>query len=222
MLVLSRKAGESVRLGDEIRITVISSSAGHVRLGIDAPIQVGVHREEVYQRIAAENVQASPASRSPAESSPRVENRHPDPEQIPVPDVLEFEGLPGFPEARRFALVDDDHGAPFAWLVSLEFRELAFVVAPPAWFFPDYDPRPSAHQLRAIGADGLDDVELWATATLTEGAATLNLAGPILVHRRTRHAVQAILDDERYSTKELLPARGPKGGEQQTDPRLRL
>ncbi|MCP3983640.1 MAG: carbon storage regulator CsrA [bacterium] len=59
MLVLTRRVGESVRIGSEIRITVISSAGGQVRIGIEAPGRVAVHREEVLDRIVAANVEAS-------------------------------------------------------------------------------------------------------------------------------------------------------------------
>lgn len=55
MLVLSRRPGESVRVGDEIKITLISVSPGQVRIGIVAPPRIGVHREEIYTEIAAAN-----------------------------------------------------------------------------------------------------------------------------------------------------------------------
>ncbi len=59
MLVLTRKAGESVRVGAGIRITVVSTSRGHVRLGIEAPERIPVYREEVYERIAEANRRAA-------------------------------------------------------------------------------------------------------------------------------------------------------------------
>lgn len=51
MLILTRRAGEAVRIGDEITVTVLGIKAGQVRIGVDAPKMVSVHREEVYQRI---------------------------------------------------------------------------------------------------------------------------------------------------------------------------
>ena len=51
MLVLSRRDGESIIIGDDITITVISSIKGQSKIGIDAPRNISVHREEVYNRI---------------------------------------------------------------------------------------------------------------------------------------------------------------------------
>jgi len=55
MLVLSRKPGESVTIGDEVRITVLSISGKQVRIGIEAPNDIAVHREEIYNKIAEES-----------------------------------------------------------------------------------------------------------------------------------------------------------------------
>ena len=54
MLILSRRPGESVKIGDEITVTVLSVKGGQVRLGFSAPPNVAVHREEVHERIKAE------------------------------------------------------------------------------------------------------------------------------------------------------------------------
>jgi len=61
MLVLSRKPGESVVIGDNVTVTVLSISGKQVRIGIEAPEDVSVHREEVQKRIDQEQKEAEPA-----------------------------------------------------------------------------------------------------------------------------------------------------------------
>ncbi|WP_455487742.1 carbon storage regulator CsrA [Haemophilus sp.] len=51
MLILTRKVGESVLIGNDISITILSVRGNQVKLGVDAPKEVSVHREEIYQRI---------------------------------------------------------------------------------------------------------------------------------------------------------------------------
>ena len=58
MLVLTRKLGENIRIGDSVKITVLEVRSGQVKLGIDAPPEVKVHREEIYARIQEENRRA--------------------------------------------------------------------------------------------------------------------------------------------------------------------
>ncbi len=61
MLVLTRKLGESVTIGDEVKISVIEIKGRQVRLGIEAPRHMTIHREEVYTKIQEENRRAASA-----------------------------------------------------------------------------------------------------------------------------------------------------------------
>ncbi|NLD94630.1 MAG: carbon storage regulator CsrA [Fibrobacter sp.] len=59
MLVLTRKLGESIRIGDNVVIKIVDLDGRHVKLGIEAPKSVSVNREEIYDRIQKENKEAS-------------------------------------------------------------------------------------------------------------------------------------------------------------------
>jgi carbon storage regulator len=59
MLVLTRKLGESIRIGDTITVKIVDLDGRHVKLGIEAPKNVSVNREEIYERIQRENRAAS-------------------------------------------------------------------------------------------------------------------------------------------------------------------
>ena len=54
MLILSRKVGETLMIGDEVTVTVLGISGGQIRFGVDAPKEVGIYREEIYVRIKSE------------------------------------------------------------------------------------------------------------------------------------------------------------------------
>ncbi|MGB4302536.1 MAG: carbon storage regulator CsrA [Syntrophomonadaceae bacterium] len=58
MLVLSRKKGQSIIIADNIEITVVEIGGDTVRIGVNAPREVAIHRQEVFDQIAAENQQA--------------------------------------------------------------------------------------------------------------------------------------------------------------------
>lgn len=62
MLILSRKPGDAILVGDGIRIVVVSAERGAVRLGIEAPADVTILREEIVQQIAEENRRAGEAA----------------------------------------------------------------------------------------------------------------------------------------------------------------
>ncbi len=51
MLILTRRPGETIRIGDDIRVTILTVRGKQIRLGIAAPVDVEIHREEIYKRI---------------------------------------------------------------------------------------------------------------------------------------------------------------------------
>ncbi|MEW4290176.1 carbon storage regulator CsrA [Rossellomorea marisflavi] len=59
MLVLTRKTGESIQIGDNIEIKVVSIQGDQIKLAIDAPKQIDIHRKEVYLSIQEQNTEAS-------------------------------------------------------------------------------------------------------------------------------------------------------------------
>ncbi|MFZ5775703.1 MAG: carbon storage regulator CsrA [Thermodesulfobacteriota bacterium] len=59
MLILARKTGDAIAIGDDITIRVLEIKGGQVKIGVEAPAEVAVHRQEVYQRIVEENKRAA-------------------------------------------------------------------------------------------------------------------------------------------------------------------
>ena len=59
MLVLGRRTGENIRIGDDIKVIVLEVRGGQIKLGIEAPLDVQVHREEIYERIQRQNRRAA-------------------------------------------------------------------------------------------------------------------------------------------------------------------
>lgn len=56
MLILTRRVGETLMIGDEVTVTVLGVKGNQVRIGVNAPKHVSVHREEIYERIKRENL----------------------------------------------------------------------------------------------------------------------------------------------------------------------
>ena len=75
MLVLSRQRDESIIIGDDIKITIVDIRGDKVRLGIEAPTSIPVHRQEVYEAIQRENQQSpdgGPSPAPPGRTRPRI------------------------------------------------------------------------------------------------------------------------------------------------------
>ncbi|MEM9174249.1 MAG: flagellar assembly protein FliW [Myxococcota bacterium] len=141
------------------------------------------------------------------------ESRRVGPIEVPASDVVTFEPLPGFPNRTRFVLMEHAPDSPLAWLVSLDDPDLAFVVASPWTFFPQYDPPVEREHLAVLGIERREDVELLCIVTLSGKEIFLNLAAPVVVNAANRKGMQVVTDDPRYTTRAPLPELRPAESE---------
>lgn len=72
MLILTRKLGESIKIGHDIKITFLETKGKQVRIGIEAPPHIVVHREEIYNLIREQNIQASKMANIEKETLPVI------------------------------------------------------------------------------------------------------------------------------------------------------
>jgi flagellar assembly factor FliW len=118
--------------------------------------------------------------------------------------VLTFpSGILGFPDCRRYVILDHDTDAPFKWLQSLDEPGLAFVILDPAYFHPEYDVQVPHEALLEV--ESKDNEELIVSVLLTipsndPTGITANLRGPLLMNPRTKLCKQLILSDS-YPTR---------------------
>ena len=120
--------------------------------------------------------------------------------------ILTFpEGLPGLP-GERWALLAQSEDSPFYWLHSVERADLALPVTNPWLFFGDYEVRVPDEDARRLELENADDALILCVVKASEQLAdfTINLAGPIIVHKGTLAGRQIINDAGGYSVRHPL------------------
>jgi flagellar assembly factor FliW len=125
--------------------------------------------------------------------------------EIDAQKVIDFPlGILGFTEHGRWILLQADQRSCFFWLQSLDDADLAFILVQPQTFFPKYQVRVQAEELRPIGLDKPEDGEVFAICNRVGNAITANLQGPLVFNARSRQARQVVLCDRQYHTRHEL------------------
>jgi flagellar assembly factor FliW len=116
-------------------------------------------------------------------------------------------GLVGFPDSERYALDEIPGGGPLFRLTSLDEPGLEFLVAPPALFFPEYEPVIDDTSAARLGLHGSEDALLLVLLTVGASAAeaTANLLAPLVVNQRDGRAAQVVADGEHSLRAPLRP-----------------
>lgn len=119
--------------------------------------------------------------------------------------LVEFsKGILGFPNQKRFALIQTGEDSSFYWLQSVDRAELAFVVCDPRLFVPDYRVPIKADELAELGLEDPSGAQVFVIVNKVEEMLTGNLQGPLVISCQTRAAKQLVLSDRRYTTRHPL------------------
>lgn len=126
---------------------------------------------------------------------------------IPDEKVITFpDGLLGFPELKKFALLEHSDDTPLHWLVSIDEPELAFVVIEPTTFLGEYKV-----ELTKLDVEKLELEEDTETAVLTivvipedPREMTANIKGPLVINVEKMLGRQVVMDNDEYSVKHKI------------------
>ena len=231
MLILTRRIGEGVIIGDNVRVVVLEVRGKQLRLGIEAPIEVVVLRDEIFQRLNQENLHASsfllhdvqefkrsvnghvkwvtPLAEPPQPGpSLTVDNTKIGPLEFAENQIITFgDGILGFSDYHRYILLARPETAPLALLQCVDQPELAFLVTDPTSLVTQLNLGRLNSTLHELDASSPDDLQVLVTLTIPPGRpteATANLVSPILINRRAQLGKQVVLENQNYSHKQRI------------------
>lgn len=177
MLTLTRRAGQSILIGPDIEVTVVSVSGGRVRVGIRAPRKLPVHRLELVERVSDENRKALAQA---------VEQGRAAGAQLDFP-----EGLFGLSEHKEWLLCDVDEDNPIRCLMSCVDPEVQLLVVDAQVVWPTY---PIEAAQEAFGTEKECAVGLIVTVPANGGQPKANLLAPLVISLEDRVGKQVVVD----------------------------
>ena len=116
-------------------------------------------------------------------------------------------GLPAFEDEHEFIIIPYDEESPYVFLQSVTTPDLAFLMAIPFIFFPDYEFRLEDDVLESLALERQEDLLLYTLLTIPGSdirEMTANLLAPIVINSRTNEGRQIVLDKSSYRTKHKL------------------
>ena len=202
MLILTRKAGESLYVGDDIKLTVLGIQGKQIKLGITLPDTMTVYREEIYTLVADDNILArqSKNDNSSIEAMPNLRETETKigVHQIAEDKIIHFpKGIIGYEEEQDFTLLPLSDDSLFFMLQSTKTPDLGFIVTDPYAFLGDYSVKLNEAEQAYIQVKDSQDVFIFVTVTIPHGKpdqTALNLSGPIFINYEKRIAMQVPQD----------------------------
>jgi flagellar assembly factor FliW len=132
--------------------------------------------------------------------------------EVPDKDVLFFSlGVLGFPEVRRYVMLDHGQNTPLKWLQAVDKPELAFPMVPATDLVQDYHITVSPDDLAALAMESTNDLLAFVILTIPNGAperTTANLKAPIVMNPTT-HLARQVLVEQNYPIRYPLPVEQP-------------
>ena len=233
MLILTRRIGEGLIIGDNIRVVVLEVRGKQIRLGIEAPLEIVVLRDEIFQRLNQENQLASrfelrdlqefresvngllkwlaPPAEPPVQGRlMAIDSDKFGTLQFGENQVITFNhGVFGFCDYHRYILLSRPETVPLSVLQCVDQPELAFLVADPSDLMNGLNLGRLNSTLQELKVRSPKDLQVFVTFTIPPGRpteATANLVGPILINSRAQLGKQVVLENQNYSLRKRILA----------------
>lgn len=201
MLILTRKAGESLYIGDDIKITLISVQGKQARIGINLPDTMTVYREEVYKRVMQDNISAGQRENKELADDTnysnlvgtRVGNLKLDKEKF----ITMPKGLIGYENEKEYTIIEYRENSPFYIYQSTKTPDFGVLITDPYFFMNEYTVKLSETEQALLEADSAEEINVFVTVIVPHGKPediTLNLSGPIFINYKKRLAIQVPQD----------------------------
>lgn len=201
MLILTRKAGESLYIGDDIKITLIGVQGKQARIGINLPDTMTVYREEVYKRVMQDNISAGQRENKELSddtaysslSGTRVGKLKLDKDKF----ITMPKGLIGYEDEKEYTIIEYKENSPFYIYQSTKTPDFGVLITDPYFFMNEYTVKLNEAEQALLQAESADDVNVFVTVIVPHGKPediTLNLSGPIFINYKKRLAIQVPQD----------------------------
>jgi flagellar assembly factor FliW len=231
LLILTRRIGEGVIIGDNIRVVVLEVRGKQIRLGIEAPMDVVVLRDEIFQRLTQENIQAAnfelgdlrsflksnngkvvsgflPSEVRPQDPRLTIESAKFGTMQVSEDQIITFDsGLLGLNSSRRYVLLSRPGATPFYLLQGVDRPDVSLLLAKPSNLVDEFHVGRLNSSLGELKARNAEDLQVFVTLTIPAGRpddATANMVSPILINPQHRLGKQVVLENPSYSHKYRL------------------
>jgi len=127
--------------------------------------------------------------------------------EVPENSMIHIpQGILGFPKSSRYVILEHAENVPVKWLQSADEPEVAFPIADPLIFFPDYFLQVKKEELSGLEIEDIDDLVIYVILSLRSAPEEMsaNLQGPILINTKNRRARQIVLKDGHYHARHYI------------------
>lgn len=127
--------------------------------------------------------------------------------EIDEKDIISFvEGIPGFPDLKKYLVIHDNSNEYFSYLQAVENESVCFIITSPFFIMPDYSIEINDHIVKKLEIREEKDAVLYSIVTIPEDMKqmTVNMKAPLIINAENRKGLQEVIDNENYLVKHRI------------------